>query len=258
MSIIDLAGKVVIVTGGAQGIGRAIVTDCARSGADIVIADLNEEMAQATAQEVGQLFAQKIVAVRTDVTSLESVQQMKEATIQHFGRIDILINNAGWDQFIPFLKTTPEFWEKIIDLNYKGVLNTCYTFLPQMVAAKSGSIVNVASDAGRGGSMGESIYAGCKAGIIAFSKTLAREHARDNIRVNVVSPGITETGLYDDIVATDFGQKVMDAIVKSVPLGRRGGQPGEISPAVVFLASEAARYITGQVLSVNGGLTMVD
>ncbi|MDX1521737.1 MAG: 3-oxoacyl-ACP reductase family protein [Anaerolineae bacterium] len=256
--MIDLTNKIVIVTGGAQGIGRAIVAEFAQAGAEVVIADLQDEAAQATAQVIGQQSGCTVVAVQTDVTSLESVRHLVEHTIDQFGRIDVLVNNAGWDKFIPFLKTTPDFWDKIINLNYKGTLNTCYAVLPHMVAAKSGCIVNIASDAGRGGSLGESIYAGCKAAVIAFSKTLAREHARDNIRVNAVSPGITETGLYDEIVATDFGQKVMGAIANTVPLGRRPGRPEEISPAVVFLASDAARYITGQVLSVNGGLTMQD
>ena len=258
MSLIDLTNQVIIVTGGAQGIGRAIAIDSARAGADIVIADLQTKAAQVTAQEIEAATGQKVVAVSTDVTDLDSVRQLKTKTLQAFGKIDVLVNNAGWDKFIPFLKTTPDFWDKIINLNYRGVLNTCYIVLPEMVAQQSGAVVNIASDAGRGGSMGESIYAGCKAGIIAFSKTLAREHARDNIRVNVVAPGITRTGLHDEIVATDFGEKVMGAIAKTVPLGRRAGEPDEVSPAVVFLASEAARYITGQVLSVNGGLTMVD
>lgn len=258
MSLIDMTGKVVIVTGGAQGIGRAIVNDCAWADAEVVIADLNEEAAQITAQEISLATGQRVIAIRTDVTDLDSVRQMAEQSLEQLGQIDVLVNNAGWDKFTPFLKTTPEFWQKIIDLNYKGVLNTCYAILPHMVERKLGSIVNIASDAGRAGSMGEAIYAGCKAGIIAFSKTLAREHARDNIRVNVVAPGITQTALYDGVVATEFGAKVMVAIEKSIPLGRRAGEPEEISPAVVFLASDAAGYITGQVLSVNGGLTMVD
>jgi 2-hydroxycyclohexanecarboxyl-CoA dehydrogenase len=258
MSLIDLTDKVVIVTGGAQGIGRAIVADCAKVGAHVVIADLNEAAGQETAQTVSQATGRKVIALKTDVTDLTNVQQMKDRVLHTFGKIDVLVNNAGWDKFIPFLKTTPDFWDKIINLNYRGVLNTCYAVLPGMVAQKSGAIVSISSDAGRSGSLGEAIYAGCKAGVIAFSKTLAREHARDNIRVNVVAPGITKTNLHDEIVATEFGEKVMGAIAKSVPLGRRAGEPEEISPAVVFLASDAARFITGQVLSINGGLTMQD
>ncbi len=258
MDLVNLADKVVIVTGGAGGIGRAIVTDCASVGAKVVIADLNEAAAQVTAQEVSQATGQTVIAVQTDVTDLDSVQALKDHTLKEFGRIDVLVNNAGWDKFIPFLKTTPDFWDKIINLNYRGALNCCYVIMPELVAQKSGAIVNIASDAGRAGSMGEAVYAGCKAGVIAFSKTLAREHARDNVRVNIVAPGITRTGLHEEIVSTDFGEKVWVAIEKAVPLGRRAGEPNEISPAVIFLASDAARFITGQVLSVNGGLTMQD
>lgn len=259
MNVIDLSGKVVIVTGGAQGIGRAIVNDFAQSGADVVIADIQMEAAQQTANDISQATGQKVIVIRTDVTNLESVQQMTDQVLDLLGQVDVLVNNAGWDCFIPFIETTPEFWEKVISINYRGVLNLCYAVLPHMVEAKSGSIVNIASDAGRGGSMGESIYAGCKAAVIAFSKTIAREHARDNIRVNVVSPGITKTALYDTITdGSDFGAKVMGAIEKTIPIGRRPADPSEVSPAVLFLASNAASYITGQVLSVSGGLTMVD
>lgn len=258
MRITSLVGKVVIVTGGAQGIGQAIVTDCAGAGAEVVIADLQAAAAQQTAQQVAEATGQKVIAIPTDVTDLDSVRQMADQVIAHWGKIDVLVNNAGWDQFRFFLQTTPEFWDKVIAINYKGVLNTCYALLPHMIAQKSGAIINLASDAGRVGSMGEAVYSGCKGAVIAFSKTLAREHARDNIRVNVVAPGITETALLQSLRETETGQKVVAAVAKTIPLGRRAGQVEEISPAVVFLASEAARYITGQVLSINGGLTMVD
>ncbi|RME43360.1 MAG: glucose 1-dehydrogenase [Caldilineae bacterium] len=253
-----MSGKKVIVTGGAGGIGRAIVTDFARAGADVVIADLQAEAAQQTAQEIAAATGRTILAIPTDVTDLDAVRRMAEQTLDRLGQVDVLVNNAGWDRFHLFLQTTPDFWERVIAVNYRGVLNTCYALLPHMVERKGGAIVNIASDAGRGGSMGEAVYAGCKAGVIAFSKTIAREHARDNIRVNVVSPGLSATPLFEAMSRSDLGGKVMQAIARSVPLGRRPGQPEEISPAVVFLASEAARYITGQVLSVSGGLTMVD
>jgi 2-hydroxycyclohexanecarboxyl-CoA dehydrogenase len=258
MNTVDLTGKLVIVTGGAQGIGRAIVAACAGAGADVVIADIQMAVAEQTAQQVATATGQRVIAISADVTHLDSIQQMAGQAIARWGRIDVLINNAGWDQFHFFLQTTPDFWDKVININYKSVLNTCYTVLPQMVAQKSGVIINMASDAGRVGSMGEAVYSGCKGAVIAFSKTLAREHARDNIRVNVIAPGITETALLQSLRETETGEKVVTAVAKSIPLGRRAGEAEEISPAVAFLASDAARYITGQVLSVNGGLTMVD
>ena len=256
--MIEMSGKVVVVTGGASGIGRAIVTDFARLGATVIILDMNEAAAQETAVSLHQQTGSEVTAVYADVTDLAGVQTAVDQIIATHQRIDILVNNAGWDRFVLFMDTTPDFWDKVIAINYKGVLNLCYAVLPHMINQRGGSIVNIASDAGRGGSMGESVYAGCKAGVIAFSKTIAREHARDNIRVNLVAPGVTNTPIFNAFHETSMGSKVADAIVKSVPLGRRAAEPNEISPAVLFLASDAASYITGQVLSVSGGLTMVD
>jgi 2-hydroxycyclohexanecarboxyl-CoA dehydrogenase len=166
------------------------------------------------------------------------------------------VNNAGWDEIRFFLQTTPGFWDKVIAINFKGVLNTTYAVLPFMVEKKNGAIVNVASDAGRVGSSGEAVYAGCKAGVIAFSKTIAREHARDNIRVNVVCPGPTQTPLFENLKKDETGAKILSSMDKFIPL-RRLGKPEDIAPAVAFFASDEASFITGQVLSVSGGLTMV-
>jgi len=252
----DFAGKVALVTGGARGIGRAIVRAFAEAGADVALADIRREEAEATAREISEATGRRLLAVPMDVTALESVQRGCEHVLREFGQIDVLVNNAGWDRIVPFLQTTPELWEKIIAINYRGVIHTCYTVLPHMVARRQGSIVNISSDAARVGSLGEAIYAGAKAAVIAFSKTLAREHARDQIRVNVVCPGPTETPLVEEMQQEEFGRKILGAMAGYIPL-KRLGRPEDVAPVVVFLASEAARYITGQVISVSGGLTMV-
>jgi len=252
----NLKDKTAIVTGGARGIGRAIVQRLAEAGADVVIGDFRLDEAEATASEIQKTTGRRVRAVRADVTDLKQVETLRDAALQAFGKIDILVNNAGWDRLMPFLKTTPELWEKIIAVNYKGVIHTCYAVLPHMAERKQGSIVNISSDSARVGSLGEAIYSGAKAAVVAFSKTLAREHARDNIRVNVICPGLADTPLLSEIQQDPFGQKVLGSIVNFVPL-KRLAQPDDIAPLVVFLASDAAGYITGQVTSVNGGLTMV-
>jgi len=252
----NLKDKTAIVTGGARGIGRAIVQRLAEAGADVVIGDFRLDEAEATASEIQKTTGRQVRAVRADVTDLKQVEALRDAALQAFGKIDIRVNNAGWDRLMPFLKTTPELWEKIIAVNYKGVIHTCYAVLPHMAERKQGSIVNISSDSARVGSLGEAIYSGAKAAVVAFSKTLAREHARDNIRVNVICPGLADTPLLSEIQQDPFGQKVLGSIVNFVPL-KRLAQPDDIAPLVVFLASDAAGYITGQVTSVNGGLTMV-
>ena len=252
----NLKDKAAIVTGGARGIGRAIVERLGEAGADVVIGDFRLDEAEATAAEVARSSGRQIRAVQADVTHLQQVQALRDAALKAFGKIDILINNAGWDKLMPFLKTTPELWDKVIAVNYKGVIHTCYAVLPHMAERKQGSIVNISSDSARVGSLGEAIYSGSKAAVVAFSKTLAREHARDNIRVNVICPGLADTPLLSEIQQDSFGQKVLGSIVNYVPL-KRLAQPNDIAPLVVFLASDAASYITGQVTSVNGGLTMV-
>jgi 2-hydroxycyclohexanecarboxyl-CoA dehydrogenase len=256
MGLVDMQGKVALVTGGARGIGRGIVTALAGAGASVAVADLRTDLAEETATEVARNTGARVVALQTDVSDLVHVQKTTERVLQTFGNIDVLINNAGWDELKPFLQTTPDFWEKIIAINYRSVLNTCYAVLPHMVARKAGAVVNISSDAGRVGSLGEAVYAGAKAAIIAFSRTLAREHARDNIRFNVVCPGPTQTPLVEEMQQQEFGGRVLGRLEQYVPL-KRLGKPEDIAPMVVFLASDAASFITGQVISVSGGLTMV-
>lgn len=254
--MIELKGRSAVVTGGARGIGRAIAQSLAEGGADVIIADMRCQEAEKTAQEISKATGQRVEQVCTDVTKLEDLERLRDEAIRRMGKIDLLVNNAGWDRLTPFLKTNPELWDKVIGINYRGVIHSCYAMLPHMVERKQGAIVNISSDSARVGSLGEAVYAGAKAAVVAFSKTLAREHARDNIRVNVVCPGLADTPLLEEIQRDDFPRKVLSAVTGAIPL-KRVGQPEEIAPLVSFLASDAARYITGQVVSVNGGLTMV-
>lgn len=253
----DFEGKSVVVTGGARGIGRAIVNAFAEAGADVVIGDLRCEQAKTAALNTSEAFQRRVIAVQTDVTKHENVERLRDEVLREFGKIDVLVNCAGWDRLLPFVKTTPDLWQKVLSVNFIGVANTCHAILPAMVERKQGAIVNISSDTGRVGSFGEAIYASSKAAINAFSKTLAREHARDNIRVNVVSPGLCDTPLIDEMRADDeFTAKILGSIVNFIPM-KRLGKPEEVAPMVLFLASDAASYITGQVFSINGGLNMV-
>ena len=256
MTLIDLTGRAAIVTGGARGIGRAIVQMLAEAGADVLIGDIRADEAEATAAALCAATGRRVEAVKVDVSDLEHVEALRDHALKTLGKIDILVNDAGWDRLTPFLRTTPELWDRIIGINYKGVIHTCYTVLPHMVERKSGCIVNVSSDSARVGSFGEAIYAGSKAAVVAFSKTLAREHARDNIRVNVVCPGLAETQLVDEMNEDELGRKILGSIKGAIPM-KRFAAPEEIAPMVLFLASDASRYVTGQVVSVDGGLTMV-
>lgn len=254
--MVDMNDKTVIVTGGARGIGSAVVQAFAEAGADVVIGDLRCEDANATAIKISETFCRRVVAVQTDVTKRAEVEKLRDETLRGFGKIDVLVNCAGWDRLLPFLKTTPDLWQKVLSINFLGVVNMCHVILPHMVERKQGAIINISSDTGLVGSFGEAIYASSKAAIMAFSKTIAREHARDNIRVNVVSPGLCDTPLIDEMRADEFTAKILGSIVNFIPL-KRLGRPEEIAPMVVFLASDAASYITGQVFSINGGLNMV-
>lgn len=250
-----LKGRVALVTGGAQGIGKAISFAMAMRGAKVAIADIDLSAAQKSVDQIKDSNGEAI-AVQMDVTNFEKVKKAVAEVKDNLGSIDILVNNAGWDRMIQFIKTAPDFWDKVIDINYKGVLNCCYSVLEDMVAKNSGRIINIGSDAARVGSSGEAVYAGAKGAIISFSKSLAREVARNQITVNVICPGPTDTPMTRQMQEeSEFAKKILSKMDKIIPLNRAGA-PEDIAASVVFLASGEANFITGQVLSVSGGLTM--
>jgi 2-hydroxycyclohexanecarboxyl-CoA dehydrogenase len=244
-----LDGKVAIVTGAGRGIGRGIAEKLAAEGAKVVAADVNEQTARETAQALGG----ESIGLRADVTSRESVAAMVSAVVERFGRIDALVNNAGWDKVGPFLQSKETDWEKVIAINLYGTLNCCKAVLPVMVHQGYGKVVNISSDAGRVGSSGEAVYSAAKGGIIAFTKTLAREMARYRINVNCVCPGPADTPLFAEL--GEDNPRLREALEKAIPF-RRLARPQDIANAVAFLVSDEAEYITGQTLSVSGGLTM--
>lgn len=243
-------GKVALITGGASGIGRSAVNKLAQAGATIYLADIDEAKGAAAVAELGGKADVKFL--RLDVTSADSVAAAVRALDQDHRTLDILINVAGWSKVERFADTTPELWQRLIDLNYTGLLRVTHAFLPQLIAKPNRKIVNVASDAGRVGSGGEAVYSGAKGGVIAFTKALARETARYATNVNCVCPGPTETPLLASIP-----EKQREALIRAIPF-RRFGKPDEVADAIVFFAGSGCDYVTGQVLSVSGGLTMVD
>ena len=245
----DLKERVAIVTGAGRGIGRAIALRLGCAGAKVAVLDLDFSAAGEVAAAIGS----GALAVRCDVTDAASVRYAVAETERARGPVDILVNNAGWDKLEPFVQSTEETWDRIISINLKGVLNCVHAVLPGMIERGSGRIVSIGSDAGRVGSSGEAVYAAAKGGIIAFSKTIAREVARQQINVNVVCPGPTNTPLFAELAGTN--DRLMDALKRAVPFGRLA-EPDEIAAAVAFLVSDDARFITGQTLSVSGGLTM--
>ncbi len=250
------ADKTVVVTGGGGGIGGATCRRFAAEGARVAVFDLNTGAAEQVADAIRTAGGQAR-AFTCDITDRTSVDQAVAAAEAALGPIDVLVNNAGWDIFKPFTKTEPAQWDKLIAINLTGALNMHHAVLPGMAARKQGRIVNIASDAARVGSSGEAVYAACKGGLVAFSKTLAREHSRHNITVNVVCPGPTDTALFADYKeGAGNPEKLLEAFTRSIPLGRIG-QPDDLPGAILFFASSDASYVTGQVLSVSGGLTMV-
>lgn len=245
----QLDSKIAIVTGAGQGIGKGIATRLAAAGATVVVTDVNEATATATASELGGAA----VGLVADVTSMESVRAMVDQVKERFGRIDILVNNAGWDKIGPFVDSDPADWDRIMQINLYGVFHTSYLVLPIMAAQGYGRVVNLASDAGRVGSSGEAVYSAAKGGVIAFTKTMAREMARAQVTVNCVCPGPTDTALFASVGGDN--PKLREALTKAIPL-RRLGQPEDLANAVAFLVSDQAAFITGQTVSVSGGLTM--
>jgi 2-hydroxycyclohexanecarboxyl-CoA dehydrogenase len=248
-------GKTAIVTGGGGGIGGATCRRLAQEGARVAVYDMNLDAAEAVASAIRDAggLAQ---AFRCNITSRADVDAAVAATQAQLGPIDVLVNNAGWDVFKPFTKTEPAEWDKLIAVNLTGALHMHHAVLPGMAARKSGRIVNVASDAARVGSSGEAVYAACKGGLMAFSKAIAREHARHGITVNVICPGPTDTALLAGVAeGAPNPEKLIEAFTRAIPLGRLG-QADDLAGAIAFLASDDASFVTGQVLSVSGGLTM--
>lgn len=250
-----LKNKVVLVTGGAGGIGAALCHRFAEEGAHMAVLDLNTAAAAKVAEAI-RAAGGTATSQGADISDHAAVLAATEAIEAELGPVDVLVNNAGWDHAARFLDTSPELWRKIIAINLEGPLNLHSCVVKGMAARGSGRVINIASDAGRVGSSGESVYSACKGGIIAFSKTLARELARKKINVNVVCPGPTDTALFRDFAGEgESGDKLRGALAKAIPFGRLG-QADDVVGAVCFLASDDAAFITGQVLSVSGGLTM--
>ncbi|MBS0368902.1 MAG: glucose 1-dehydrogenase [Proteobacteria bacterium] len=250
-----LKDKVALVTGAASGIGLAIAKRLAEEGMAVGILDINGDAAASAAAEI-RAAGGRADAEACDITSPEAVKAAVAAIEAKLGPTWALVNNAGWDTPMPFLKTTPDFWQKIIAINYFGPLNMTHAVASGMAQRGGGRIIFIASDAGRVGSSGEVVYSGCKGATIAFAKAFAREVSRKNVLLNCVCPGPTNTPAMDAFVGTgEEGQKIRDAMVRGVPLGRIG-EPEDYPGLVAFLASDDASFMTGQTISVSGGLTM--
>ncbi|WP_354700580.1 3-oxoacyl-[acyl-carrier-protein] reductase FabG [Paraconexibacter sp. AEG42_29] len=244
--------RVALVTGGASGIGLAIAQRLAADGNEVAIADLSIDAAEQAASDIGG----STIAVDMNVADSDAVTAGLAQVVGQLGQIEILVNCAGWDDLMPFVKSDEALWDKVIEINYKGVLRTTHGVLPNMIQNGYGRIVNIGSDAGRVGSSMEAVYAGAKAGVIAFTKTIAREAARKGVTANVVCPGPTDTPMLQGVVAAaPDADKVIAAMTSGVAM-KRLGKPDEVAAAVAFFAREEAGFITGQTLSVSGGLTM--
>ena len=243
----NFSGKTIVVTGAASGIGLATAEAFAAAGGRVILADLNADKARDEARRIGK----GAIAITLDVTNDDSIAAFALDALKQAGEIHVLANVAGWGKVQPFVENDVAFWNSVIDINFLGPVKLTRALLPGMMERRTGKIVNVSSDAGRVGSLGETVYSGAKSGIIGFSKGLAREMARYSINVNCVCPGPTDTPLYAKVP-----EKFKDAFIRAIPM-QRLAKPAEIAHAVMFFASDGAGYITGQVLSVSGGLTMV-
>ncbi|MEM9034865.1 MAG: glucose 1-dehydrogenase [Actinomycetota bacterium] len=247
------SGGNAIVTGGAGGIGSAIGDALARDGWNVAIWELDVDAAEERAEALASAHGVQAVGVHVDISSLEAVDRALAETEARLGPVEALVNNAGIDVIKPFVDSTEDEWDRIIAVNLKGTIACCRAVIDGMVERGSGRIVNIASDAGRVGSSGEAVYSATKGGVIAFTKTLARETARSGVRVNCVCPGPTETALLGQLA--EYSEKLYAGLARAIPVGRTA-QPDDVAPAVAFLISDGAGYITGQTLSVSGGLTM--
>jgi 3-oxoacyl-[acyl-carrier protein] reductase len=246
---LELFGKVALVTGAAQGIGRSIALLLAQKGADIVISDINLEKGEEAAKEI-EALGRKAMAIKVDVASTNDVEHMVEAILERFGQIDILVNNAGIARDKLILRMTEEDWDAVLNVNLRGTFNCTKAVIKHMSKQRKGKIVNIASVVGEMGNVGQANYSASKAGVIGFTKTIAREFAQRGINVNAIAPGYIETPMTEALP-----EKVKEELRRMIPMERLG-RPEDVAQAVLFLVSEASSYITGQVLNVNGGIYM--